>query len=150
MPTCQETASVRTTPVTVNNRSRHTLYDMNVRFIDMSGNFPAGFTNDTGFFIVLTTLGPGSQTSMDPCENAGSLKPCQAQRVEWTYRIKHGDTDVVYNGSGATDPIPADEYWPDIIITQDNFVEAAAESSIKSELKSSSKRRKKINPSEPR
>ncbi len=57
MARCEATANERTTPVTVNNRSRHTLYDMNMRFLDMSGNFPAGYTSDTGFFIVLTTLG---------------------------------------------------------------------------------------------
>lgn len=122
--TCAETYNNRTAFITVNNRSRYTLLDMLVRLIDLSGNVSPGFVADTGFFIVSSSQGPGTVVSIDPCSAGGASKPCQATKIEWTYRI------ATYGGefpprSGATSDVDHSTYYSGLTLTQDDFIDAA-------------------------
>ena len=124
--TCAETYNDRTTFITVNNRSRYKILDMQVRLLDLSGNVPIGFVSDTGFFVLVTSQDPGVVSTIDPCVAGGSPKPCQATKFEWTYSILDKDANTSWGPyRGGTEDGDHSTYYPGLTFTQNNFVDSA-------------------------
>ena len=85
---CSQTIDVRTKYVGVDNYSKWTVVYAQFRCFDESGNVPAGFSSDTGWFVGVQNITGPALSHQDICIATG--RPIQATRVKCQFQLQWG------------------------------------------------------------